>query len=213
MIVTGISLKTLAFLCILIHAMTDLLSSDSGPAPCGSCGLDVEELGILCDNCLQWFHPVCQNMQDDTYHFHTENLNFSWVCTTCGSPNHSVSVAQTPLSSLESVNSFSILSSDPDLESIDSGSETERGNPSGSPHIAKKQAPGLRHAMLKVLNINFWSLNNPQTRDEFHTLLDQTNPDIVIGSETWLNSDINNAEIVPDDMGFEMFRRDGSSRG
>ena len=54
--------------------------------------------------------------------------------------------------------------------------------------------------MLKVLNINFRSLNNPQTRDEFHTLLDQTNPDIVIGSETWLNSDINNAEIVPDDM-------------
>ena len=58
--------------------------------------------------------------------------------------------------------------------------------------------------MLKVLNINFRSLNNPQTRDEFHTLLDMTNPDIVIGSETWLNSDINNAEIVPDDMGFEM---------
>ena len=40
MIVTGISLKTLAFLCILIHAMTDLLSSDSGPAPCCSCGLE-----------------------------------------------------------------------------------------------------------------------------------------------------------------------------
>ena len=184
MIVIGISLKTLAFLCILIHAMTDLLSSDSGPALCGSCGLEVEELGILCDKCLQWFHPVCQNMQDDTYHFHTENLNFSCIYTTCGSPNHSVSVTQTPLSSLESVNSFSVLSSDPDLESIDLVSETERGNPSGSPHIATKQAPGLRHAMLKVLNINFRSLNNPQTRDEFHTLLDQTNPDIVIGSET-----------------------------
>ena len=108
--VTGISLTTLAFLCILIHAMTDLLFSDSGPAPCGSCGLEVEELGILCDKCLQWFHPVCQNMQDDTYHFHTENLNFSWVCTACVSPNHYVSVTQTPLSSLESVNSFSILS-------------------------------------------------------------------------------------------------------
>ena len=41
-------------LCILIHAMTDLLSSDSGPSPCSSCGLEVEELGILCDYCLQW---------------------------------------------------------------------------------------------------------------------------------------------------------------
>ena len=129
------------------------------------------------------------------------------------SANYSVSVTQTPLSSLESVNSFSILSSDPDLESIDSVSETERGNPSRPPHIAKKQAPGLRPAILTVLNINFWTLNNPQTRDEFYTLLDQTNPDIVIGSETWLNSDINNAEIVPDDMGFEIFRQDKSSRG
>ena len=75
------------------------------------------------------------------------------------------------------------------------------------------QAPGLKHALFKVLNINFRSLNNPQTRDEFHTLLDQTNPAIVIESETWLNSDINNAEIFPDDMGFEMFRRDRSFRG
>ena len=34
---------------------------------------------------------------------------------------------------------------DPELESLDSGSETERRNPSGSPQTAKKQAPGLRH--------------------------------------------------------------------
>ena len=67
--------------------------------------------------------------------------------------------------------------------------------------------------MFKVLNINFRSLNNPQTRDGLHTLLDHTNPAIVIESETWLNSDINNAEIFPDEMGFEMFRRDRSSRG
>ena len=67
--------------------------------------------------------------------------------------------------------------------------------------------------MLKVLNINIWLLTNPQTRDEYHVLLNQTSPDIVIGSETWLNSDINNAEIVPDNMGFEMFRRERSYRG
>ena len=42
-----------------------------------------------------------------------------------------------------------------------------------------------RHAILKVLNTNFRSLNKPQTRDEFHALLNQMNPDIVVGSETW----------------------------
>ena len=71
--------------------MNDLLSSDSGPALCGSCGLEVEELGILCHNCLHWFHSVCQNIKDDN--FHTDSPNFSWVCTTSGSPHQSISVA------------------------------------------------------------------------------------------------------------------------
>ena len=173
---TVISSRTLACLCILIHAMTDLLSSDSGPFPCGLYGLEVEELGILCDYCLQWFHPISQNLHDGTYLFHTDNLNFSWACTSCGLLNHSVAVTETPLSSLESVNSFGILSLD---------SESEKGSPSGSPHAVEKQACGLRHAILKGLNTNFRSLNNPQTKDEFHALLNQMNQDIVVGSETW----------------------------
>ena len=72
-------------------------------------------------------------------------------CTTWGSPNHSVSVAQTPLSSPESVNSFGILSQDTELDSLDSGSVTERGNLPGSPHTATNVAAGIRHVMLKVL--------------------------------------------------------------
>ena len=67
--------------------------------------------------------------------------------------------------------------------------------------------------MLKVLNINFRSLTSPQTRDEFHALLNQVDPDIVIGSEIWLHPDIFNAEIVREDVGYEMFRWDRSTRG
>ena len=67
--------------------------------------------------------------------------------------------------------------------------------------------------MLKVLNINFRSLTSPQTRDEFHTLLNQVDPDIVIGSETWLHPDIFDAEIVSEDLGYEMFRLDRSTKG
>ena len=72
--------------------------------------------------------------------------------TTCRSPNHSVSIAQTAFLSLESVNSFDILSPDTDLEFLDSGPETERGDPPGSPHTATKQAAGLSHVIFKVLN-------------------------------------------------------------
>ena len=64
------------------------------------------------------------------------------VCTPCGSPNHSVSVAQTPLSSLESVNSFDIMSPDTELESLNAGSVTMRGNPPEPAHTATKQDAG-----------------------------------------------------------------------
>ena len=60
--------------------------------------------------------------------------------------------------------------------------------------------------MLKVLIINFWSLNNPQRRDRFRALLNQMIPDIVVRSETRLHWDIHNAERVPDDLGYGMFR-------
>ncbi|MCG8048052.1 MAG: hypothetical protein JAY75_12610 [Candidatus Thiodiazotropha taylori] len=66
---------------------------------------------------------------------------------------------------------------------------------------------------MKVLNINFRSLNNTQTRDEFHALLNHVKPDIVVGSETWLSSEVHDAEIAPEDLGYEIFRRDRSSRG
>ena len=50
--------------------------------------------------------------------------------------------------------------------------------------FAKKQTP----KKLKVLNINFQSVVNKV--QEFHCLLDTENPDIVVGTESWLSPDI-----------------------
>lgn len=110
MLYASIKLTTFLFLCAFVHTMSDMSLSESAPAPCGLCGLEVDERGILCEKCSQWFHPDCQDMEDVTYDFHSNNPDFSWYCTTCGSPNHSVSVIQAPLSSFESSNSFSLLS-------------------------------------------------------------------------------------------------------
>ena len=130
----------------------------------------------------------------------------------CGSPNHSVSVTTKLLSSFESVNSFSILSSDAESGS-ESVSSPQAARVPADGNKGQKQTPGLRHTRLKVLNINFRSINNSQTRDEFHALFNHVKPDIVVGSETWLNSEVYDAEIVPEDLGYELFRRDRSSRG
>ena len=41
--------------------------------------------------------------------------------------------------------------------------------------------------------------------------MDMYNPDVVIGTESWLKEDINNAEVFRAD--FTTFRRDRSARG
>jgi len=46
---------------------------------------------------------------------------------------------------------------------------------------------------------------------EFWNLIDTYNPDVVIGTESWLSEEINNAEIFRDD--YITFRRDRFSRG
>ena len=32
--------------------------NDSDPTPCGACGFEVTDTGILCDTCSQWYHPI-----------------------------------------------------------------------------------------------------------------------------------------------------------
>jgi hypothetical protein len=46
---------------------------------------------------------------------------------------------------------------------------------------------------------------------EFWNLIDTYNPDVVIGTESWLSEGINYAEIFRDD--YIVFRRDRHSRG
>ena len=100
-----------AFILILPCIGYFLMSpNDSDPAPCGACGSEVTDTGILCDTCSQWYHPNCENMGNDSYNFHIMNPDFSWVCQTCGAPNHSVLSLGNNLASFESHNSFSSLS-------------------------------------------------------------------------------------------------------
>ena len=107
------------------------------------------------------------------------------------------------MSSFESSNSFSPLFTN--IQSPD------KLNVANDPYQTRKAK--FKHAVLKVLNINLRSINSNNKKYELHAILDQVKPDIVIGTETWLNSDIHNSEIIPDELEFEVFRRDRGSRG
>lgn len=56
----------------------------------------------------------------------------------------------------------------------------------------------------KILIINFQSVKNKKA--EIGNLIDSSNPNIIIGTETWLRKDICSSEIFPD--GFNVYRKD-----
>jgi len=62
---------------------------------------------------------------------------------------------------------------------------------------------------LVLLQVNCRSICNKIL--EFWNLIDTHNPDVVIGTESWLSEEIINAEVFRDD--FITFRRDRCSRG
>ena len=39
-------------------------------------------------------------------------------------------------------------------------------------------------------------------------MLETEKPDIVVGTESWLTPDISNSEIIPKDLGYNIFRED-----
>jgi hypothetical protein len=60
-----------------------------------------------------------------------------------------------------------------------------------------------------LLQVNCWRIYNKAL--EFWNLVDTYNPDIVIGTESWLREEIGNTEIFRED--FTTFRRDRHARG
>ena len=61
---------------------------------------------------------------------------------------------------------------------------------------------------VRLLNLNAQSIKNKKA--EFCNLIESTVPDIIVCTETWLNSDVANGEIFPPDLSqqYNVFRRD-----
>ena len=57
---------------------------------------------------------------------------------------------------------------------------------------------------LRVLNVNFQIIKNK--KEELGALIDSSAPDVILGTETWLNSSVFSSEIFP--MGYSIVRQD-----
>ena len=190
---------SLLYLCLLTLSVSSDVKTNPGPDyPCGSCGREVsdDDQVIDCDSCHTWFHIQCKGIRDDTYKNLLNKTSFSWNCITCDHINFSHSSKSF---SLASGNSFSILSD---------SSESDRSH-CKSLSYSKPDAAYDRTSSMKILNINCQSIINK--RSEFQSVLDLEKPDLVIGTESWLNTDHLDSEIFPRSLGYTSFRRDRAS--
>ena len=136
--------------------------------------------------------------------------NTSWICCTCGLPNFSSTLfdtisADSIHTSVATENTYSILSDvPPTLDSTDTSCHSFSTTSSliGSPqhasspiHPSRRKGTRPMQNTFRILVVNFQSLR--AKRSSFWLLLQETNPDIIIGSETWLYPGIYEREVLP----------------
>ena len=214
-------------------SMVLLLSGDiqlnPGPRmarfPCGLCGKNVNSnhKAMECEDCEVWYHTRCVGMKDILYQVHKQHNSYSWICCQCGLRNFSSSMFD--IADVDTSNSFEPLFNLLDVnygneESFNPNSTEQLGSPlhSSSPKNRKRgQSPKRLNKksskkkptgnILKILNINFQSIRNKVT--QFQALMETEKPDIVIGTETWLQDSTYSSELLP--SSYQIFRHDRPS--
>jgi hypothetical protein len=185
---------------LLLSGQVELNPGPRSPRwPCGSCGKNVNwsSKALECDTCKTWYHTDCQGGMDTTMYNLMDISNLSWNCIKCGLPNFGSSFFyQTELSSFSKNNTYHALSE------IDSPGKPHACS-SPIAHQAKKGSSGIKvknriQRPLKIVNINFQSIKNK--KPELDILLDTTKPDVIIGTETWLDPTISSYEYFPQDQ-------------
>ena len=173
--------------------------------PCQMCSKAVKwgQRGVRCDSCLGWYHTECMGMGTHTY----EDLDGSrvlWICHSCGIPNYSACHMFTN-SSIETYNSFS------SLDTVNDENELLLSPPAATSSPIDKQCKSkswntrkVKVDALRILVVNCQSIR--AKRESLHTCVDSYKPQIIIGSESWLDDSISNNEVFPPD--FSAFRKD-----
>ena len=201
--------------------------------PCGTCSEPVtwEQNAISCDSCDVWFHKECIEMSTTLFNY-LSNADVSWICPlqACNQPNYSGILFNSPLvdssnnpfpalaDSMREINSQ--VSLDPLLQlsplaSINTASTSRTDSltdqPVGPPQATSSPTLHTNSRKRTVLKDNFkiaimncQSVNNKIS--ELHTFVSATDPDVLLGTESWLKPDTLSCEIFPE--GYNVYRKD-----
>ena len=203
-------------LVIVILLLSGDVQLNPGPptrTPKYLCGVRINNVNsnhkaMECEDCFTWYYIKCVNMGDNMYQVHMHHNSYTWVCFKCGLP----SFTNSPLFTTFAVsNSFQLLADLPNDSSIIpsvpvssrgpqcTSSPNKRRNTHDDKKICKQRG---RSNPLKIINLTFQSLRNkiPQ----FQALLEVEKPDIVVGTETWLNHQFSPVNSCPQHTKFSV---------
>ena len=211
-------IKDRSTLCIILLLIGGI-ESNPGPRrpkfPCGICGKACKLGSIACDDCDQWIHRTCVGMSTTEFS-RLGASDASWYCPNCKRPNNSSIVYSVPDSSEHNSQSFSQSVSDISLQSrssvssdhIDSTFNISDANiVTSSPKPTKSKGNAVpRKNNLRIINVNFQSLRKKGKLLE--SIILDCDPDIILGTETWLDGQVSSSEILPTDLGYDIQRRD-----
>ncbi|KAK6177784.1 hypothetical protein SNE40_015818 [Patella caerulea] len=213
------------FLILLLVAGIEPNPGPGTAYPCGQCQKEckTEMHCIACDNCDFWFHRWCVSMSAVEYHRLGASVE-DWICPRCSSLNKSSSTIYlippddtTPtlrdptgdtstLSPVRHQPSRTDTNHPSTLTTPNTGlSMTSSPAPPG-PNRATQQNRFPQKRALKILNVNFQSIG--KKGDLLEAMIDVTDPDIILGTETWLDGNVASTEFLPDRMGYKVARKD-----
>ena len=136
-------------------------------------------------------------MQAKSYLEHANDSAIAWDCIMCNCPNYSTFCYSLVFSTS---NQFSLLSNT-FINCTTSGDI----KPLKKRKTQKKKEQDVSNMKtIRILNINFQSIRNKQ--GELINLIDSTKPDVIFGTETWLDPSIKDAQFFQE--GYNIYRND-----
>ena len=189
----------------LLLLLSGDIQQNPGPRPlkypCGICkkACKWSTPCVRCDTCLCYYHQACMVMPDGVF---GALKNVSWHCFTCGVPNFSSTLFDSSLSTDDS-NPFDLLNLS---TANDSDVSFDIPVATSSPHSARPKPKKQPNPTLKILVMNCRSAKANGRKAQFDTLVEDTQADIIIGTESNLNKSINSNEIFP--SGYTVYRKD-----
>ena len=199
-------------LLLLLHDTETNPGPDNQHTPidrCGNCNKRVRwgQQAVCCDRCDTWYHINCQQVSEAVY-LCLDSNNISWECLQCGMPNFSSGLFNSSGNIPLSPNIYDTINSPSCDDSL--GEPLATSSPVQVQSRVRKNNNPKRSKPLTLLNVNCQSIS--PKKGEFQNLVDSTQPDIVIATETWLTDGVHHdgeiGEINRFSHDYKIYRRD-----